>query len=171
MASLFKIVFCLSVFCTDALTSYSSNYIIITSTPYVTTCGTRRYRSLLGQRENQQKDSVPLLLSMKKKNIEEPDFNPKRSTDISSLQSKEQEVTEKDMLEQPFIPKKPIELESLRQPSTFLGLEPKDDLTLERDSELPLFTSVMIMGMSLYFIYLALFGEDVLLDPSLPLAF
>lgn len=70
-----------------------------------------------------------------------------------------------------FLPNKPIELDSLRPQTTFLGLEPKDDKTRQLDSELPLFTSTVVLGMSLYFIYLALFGEDIVLDPSMPLAF
>jgi len=78
-----------------------------------------------------------------------------------------------------FTPNKPIELESLRsqqqQPTTFLGLEPKGDGLRQKDGSmvdagLPLFTSTIIMMMSVYFIYLALFGEDVLMDPSMPLA-
>ena len=72
-----------------------------------------------------------------------------------------------------FTPNKPIELDSLQQP-TFFGLEPKEDSLRQRDGSmenigLPMFTSTIIMMMSVYFIYVALFGEDVLIDPSVPL--
>ena len=78
--------------------------------------------------------------------------------------------------EEEFVPNKPIELESLKRP-TFLGLEPKEDSLREKDGSstetgLPIFTSTVITLMSFYFVYLALFGgEDVLINPSMPLAF
>eukprot|EP00557_Chaetoceros_sp_GSL56_P013346 CAMPEP_0176481778 /NCGR_PEP_ID=MMETSP0200_2-20121128/3013_1 /TAXON_ID=947934 /ORGANISM="Chaetoceros sp., Strain GSL56" /LENGTH=140 /DNA_ID=CAMNT_0017878029 /DNA_START=57 /DNA_END=475 /DNA_ORIENTATION=- len=91
-----------------------------------------------------------------------------QNTAVDNLDTtkKSMEVNEYDM--DTFLPNKPIDLESLRPQTTFLGLEPKDDKTLPFDSELPWFTSTVILGMSLYFIYLALFGEDILLDPSMP---
>ena len=70
-----------------------------------------------------------------------------------------------------FVPNKPIELDSLReQPTTFLGLEPKvrqveSDGSMS-DSELPVFTSTIILGVSIYFTYLGFFGEDVMIDPN-----
>lgn len=75
-----------------------------------------------------------------------------------------------------FTPNKPIELESLQERPSFFGLEPKSDNERIRDgsgaeSPLPLFTGTIILMMSCYFIYLALFSEDVLMDPSMPLAF
>jgi hypothetical protein len=39
------------------------------------------------------------------------------------------------------------------------------------DAGLPVFTSTVILGMSIYFIYLGFFGEDVMIDPSMPIAF
>jgi hypothetical protein len=83
----------------------------------------------------------------------------------------EVEIEEKEE----FVPNKPIELESLKRP-TFLGLEPKEDSLREKDGSstetgLPVFTSTVITLMSFYFVYLALFGEDVLVNPSMPLAF
>ena len=75
-----------------------------------------------------------------------------------------------------FTPNKPIELESLQERPSFFGLEPKSDNERIRDgsgaeSPLPLFTGTIILMMSCYFIYLALFSEDILMDPSMPLAF
>lgn len=95
---------------------------------------------------------------------------PNVSIEKQDTNDSEMQVNEFDK-ENLFIPNKPIELDSLRPQTTFLGLEPKDDKTRQLDSELPLFTSTIVLGMSVYFIYLALFGEDVLLNPSMPLAF
>jgi hypothetical protein len=66
-----------------------------------------------------------------------------------------------------FKPNKPIELESLEPKPTFFGLEPKDDNLRMKDgsmtdSGLPLFTGTVIMMLSVYFIYLGFFGEDIL---------
>lgn len=67
-----------------------------------------------------------------------------------------------------FVPNKPIQLESLEPRPTFFGLEPKDDELRMKDgsmmdSGIPLFTGTVIMMLSIYFIYLGFFGEDVLI--------
>lgn len=143
-------------------------------------------------------------LSMNKSENDTPEFRPNKPIDLPSLNpqdagpmyatcrsvtgvEKEYETkndanddivnggVEVEEEEEEFVPNKPIELESLR-PTTFLGLEPKEDSLREKDGSLtdaglPVFTSTVITLMSVYFIYLALFGEDVLINPSMPLAF
>ena len=140
-------------------------------------------------------------LSMNKSdNDNDAEFKPNRPIDLPSLNPQDAGPmyatcrsvtgvekgyeTEDDVVkggvdvDEEFIANKPIELESLKQqPTTFFGLEPKEDSLREKDGSLmtdaglPVFTSTVITLGSIYFIYLALFGEDVLMDPSTPLAF
>mmetsp|Transcript_22693 Transcript_22693/g.32019 ORF Transcript_22693/g.32019 Transcript_22693/m.32019 type:complete len:150 (-) Transcript_22693:386-835(-) len=66
-----------------------------------------------------------------------------------------------------FVPKKPLELESLEPVPTLFGLEKKQDLD-STDPPIPLFTGLIVMFSSIYFMYSAIFSEDVLLDPTNP---
>jgi hypothetical protein len=131
-------------------------------------------------------------------NIEEDDFKPNKPIDLPSLNpqdagpmygtcysntgiEKEYETEDENAIgpddsDDGFVPNKPIELESLnQQPTTFFGLEPKvrelDSDGNMPDAGLPVFTSTVILGMSIYFTYLGFFGEDVMIDPSMPIAF
>lgn len=66
-----------------------------------------------------------------------------------------------------FVPNKPIELQSLKEPpATFFGLEPKSDELRARDGSMtdqgvPLFTSSVILFSTCYLIYIALFTEQI----------
>ena len=99
------------------------------------------------------------------------DAGPMYSTcrSVTGLEKQEEEEMED------FVPNKPIELDSLQQP-TFFGLEPKSDSLRARDGSsvddagVPLFTGTIILGMSIYFIYLCLFGDVDMVDPSMPIA-
>ena len=98
------------------------------------------------------------------------DAGPMYSTcrSVTGLEKQEEETEQ-------FVPNKPIELDSLQQP-TFFGLEPKSDSLRARDGSsvedagVPLFTGTIILGMSVYFIYLCLFGDVDMVDPSMPIA-
>jgi hypothetical protein len=70
-------------------------------------------------------------------------------------------------IEKDFVPNKPIELESMKEPlPTFFGLEPKSDELRSRDGSMtdqgiPLFTSSVILLSTCYMIYIALFTDQI----------
>lgn len=123
-------------------------------------------------------------------NAKEDNFSPNKPLELPSLQPKDvgplyntcksnngvepkypeefQNTNENDCdNEKDFVPNKPIELESLKEPlPTFFGLEPKSDELRARDGSMtdqgvPLFTSSVVLFSTCYLIYIALFTDQV----------